>query len=370
MINSSNRKFIRNLDFIFLLITFSLIIIGLFFVYSATYRESAIKYATLKKQITWVVFGLIIMIGIMIFDYRKLKSYVYPIYAINIILLISVFLIGKESLGAQRWIPLGSFVFQPSEISKILIIITLAAFLTEKRENPLSVKDFMIACFHIGVPLLLIFKQPDLGTSLVFIAILLGTMFFSGMNVRYMLALVVLGVVSGAALIKFNLLADYQLKRLLVFIDPGIDPLGAGYNLIQSQIAVGSGGIFGKGLFAGTQSGLNFLPHPDTDFIFSVIGEEWGFLGSIALLVLFLAFFSRAITIALRANDNFGSAIIGGIVSMIFFQTIINLGMTIGVMPITGIPLPFISYGGSAMMTNLISVGLILSISRRRIARI
>jgi rod shape determining protein RodA len=363
-------KSLRKVDPILILLLFGLITFGLIFVFSATYRDNPAKYLVLKKQLIWVLIGLVIMSAAIIFDYRKLRAYAHPIYIINLIMLISVYLVGKTSLGAQRWIPIGSFIFQPSELSKVLIIITLAAYLSEKRETPLAPKQFIMSCLHVGIPLLLILKQPDLGTSLVFIAILLGSILFSEFNFRYIVALLIIGTIAGYIMINFQLLSPYQMKRLLIFTNPNIDPLGSGYNLLQSQISVGSGGLVGKGLGKGTQTALNFLPHHDTDFIFSVIGEEWGFAGGAALLLLYLAFFFRGIAIATRTRDKFGSIIIGGIVTMLFFQVVVNIGMTIGIMPITGIPLPFISYGGSSMLTNLIATGLILNISSRKLTRL
>lgn len=353
-----------------LLIILAILGYGLAFIYSATYRDSGNQYATLAKQSLWIAVGLFAMLMMACIDLKKLRAYSYFIYGLNIFFLILVYLIGKTSLGAQRWIPLGGFNFQPSELGKLLIIITLASYLAEKREQPYGVKEFARASLHVGIPLLLVFKQPDLGTSLVFLSIFIGSLVFAKFKARYLSAVLVSCIFAGFAAIKLGILSEYQMKRLLVFIDPSMDPLGAGYNLLQSQIAIGSGGLFGKGFMSGTQTGLNFLPHHDTDFIFSVIGEEWGFIGGLILLIMFLSLVIRCIYLAVVSRNKFGEIVAGGIVSMFFFQILVNMGMTIGLMPITGIPLPFISYGGSAMITNLATVGLLLNISSRRLDNI
>lgn len=361
---------IKKADKITILIVFAIIAYGLAFLYSATYRDASNAYATVMKQSLWIGAGIFVMLLIACIDLKRLRAYLYFIYGLNIFFLVLVSLVGKTSLGAQRWIPLGSFNFQPSELGKLLIIITLATYLSEKREKGYGLKDFVLASLHVGIPLLLVFKQPDLGTSLVFLMIFIGSLVFAKFPARYIATVLVSCVMAGFVAVKAGILSEYQMNRLLVFIDPNRDPLGTGYNLLQSQIAIGSGGLFGKGYMSGTQTGLNFLPHHDTDFIFSVVGEEWGFIGGLILLLMFSALIFRCIYLALVSRNKFGEVVAGGIVSMLFFQILVNMGMTIGLMPITGIPLPFISYGGSAMISNLAIVGLLLNISSRRLESI
>lgn len=361
-----SAKNYKNIDYLLVLLTFALVGLGLAFIYSATYRNPGGAYNVVTKQAIWFLAGLFLLILMAGLKIKTVTSYMPFIYAVNIILLLVVDLLGKTSLGAQRWIPIGSFNFQPSELGKLLIIITLATYLAEKRDKPYGFKDFALACLHVGIPLLLIFKQPDLGTSLVFIAILLGCLVFARFNAQYILYIIVGCIIAGFSAIKFGILSDYQMKRLLVFIDPSQDPLGSGYNILQSQITIGSGGLIGKGFARGTQTALNFLPHHETDFIFSVVGEEWGFIGAVFILLLFLALLFKGIHIGKSSRDKFGQIAAGGIVAMLFFQILVNVGMTIGVMPITGIPLPFLSYGGSSIITNLMAVGLLLNISSRR----
>lgn len=353
-----------------LVILAALLCYGLIFIYSATYRDQPSQYGMLIKQSIWVGMGLVILVFVAAIDLKKLKTYAYFIYGVNIFFLLLVYFIGKTAFGAQRWIPLGFFNFQPSEIGKLLIIISLAAFLSEKREKPYGPRDFIFAGIHVGIPILLVFGQPDLGTSLVFLVIFIGMLLFARFKTRYILFILFACVLAGFISIKMGVLSEYQMNRLLVFIDGDRDPLGAGYNLLQSQIAIGSGGLFGKGFKSGTQTGLDFLPNHETDFIFSVIGEEWGFVGSFLLIALFFLLFLRCLYIAITSRSKFGEIVIGGIVSMFFFQVVVNIGMTIGLMPITGVPLPFISYGGSAMITNLAIIGLLLNISSRRLEAI
>lgn len=351
-------------------LTIMLVGYGLAFVYSATFRDGPNQYAMLIKQSIWVGMGFIALFIMATINLKKLKAYAYVIYAINILFLILVYFVGKTSFGAQRWIPLGFFHFQPSEIGKLLIIVSLASYLSEKRENPFGMRDFIFAGIHVAIPLFLIFGQPDLGTSLVFLIIFVGMLLFARVKAKYVIFVLLVCVLAGFMSIKLGFLSEYQMNRLLVFIDGDRDPLGTGYNLLQSQIAIGSGGLYGKGYKSGTQAGLNFLPNHETDFIFSVIGEEWGFAGSLLLIFLFFSLLARALYIAVTSRSRFGEIAVGGIVSMLFFQVLVNIGMTIGIMPITGVPLPFVSYGGSAMLTNLATIGLLLNISSRRLETI
>lgn len=362
-------KLIRKVDFALIFSILALCAYGALMIYSATHGSAEAgtdSYIFLKKQILWIVLGIVITAFMAFIDYNQLRHYLIPIYVLNLFLLTLVYFFGKTSGGAQRWIPIGAFHLQPSEFAKILVIITLAIFLSTRKGEISSLRDIALAFLFVLPPWILIFTQPDLGTALVLFAILMGMLLGAGIKMRYYIAIILTCVLVGFLIINFHVLKDYQMKRLMVFVDPDIDPLGAGYNLQQSKIAIGSGELTGKGLFSGTQANLQFLPAKHTDFIFAVIGEELGFLGSVLLLGLCFIVISRGIRIASTSKNMFGSLIAIGIVSMWLFQILVNIGMTIGIMPITGIPLPFISYGGSSLWANLAGTGLLLSIYARR----
>ena len=298
------------------------------------------------------------------FDYKVLGKMANTLYGINMLMLLAVMFIGQSALGAQRWIQLGPISLQPSEFSKLIMIIALADMLDRKKGQLNSFQDIIPIFLYVGIPFLLVLKQPDLGTSLVFMAILFGMIFIAG--IRTKLLMIIFG--AGITFMPFfwHFLKDYQKQRLTVFIDPYVDPLGSGYHIIQSKIAIGSGMLFGKGLFGGTQSQLYFLPENHTDFIFAVIGEELGFVGAALILLLYFIVLYRGIKIAGSARDNFGMLLATGITSMLAFHVLVNVGMTAGIMPVTGIPLPLMSYGVSALTTNMISIGILLNIYMRR----
>lgn len=380
-----DKRVFRNLDIVFITVTLLLLGASLLILSTASITvASNDPNHYVKLQALWIGSGLLIALTVAAFDYQKFRSISWGIYALTLALLIAVFFFGTSAKGAQRWIPItSSFSIQPSEFAKMLMIIAFADFLA-KREGKLNrYRDFVAPFLYFAVPMLLIFKQPDLGTTMVLAAIFLGMMLVAGANPWKMGALIVGGsAIFGVALwlhfatdlpgwlqwaqglpLPFE---DYQLQRLVIFMDPASDTSGDGYHIIQSIWAIGSGGLWGKGYRAGTQGQLNFLPEHHTDFIFSVVGEEFGFIGAVTLLFLFFIFLMRSINIGVRAKDNYGMLITAGIVSMFTFHILINVGMTSGIMPVTGIPLPFISYGGSTMWTNMSAVGILLSISLRR----
>ena len=284
---------------------------------------------------------------------------------VNLVLLVIVKFAGTSALGAQRWIQIGPFTLQPSEFAKLFMIICLARLLSQHPEGFHTWKSLLPVIALMGPPFVLVLIQPDLGTSLVFAAITFGMLYVSGFSMKIVKQIMAVFVVSLPA-IWFFLLHDYQKMRIRVLFDPNVDPYGSGYHVIQSKIAIGSGGFFGKGLFAGTQSQLNFLPENHTDFIFSVVGEELGFVGAMFLLFLFFIVLYRTLLIARNTTDRFGSLMAVGIMSMWLFQVLINAGMTLGIMPVTGIPFPFMSYGGSALVMNFMCVGLLMNIFMRR----
>lgn len=319
-----------------------------------------------QRQLIWVGGGLVLALAIAFLNYSRLKHYAMAIYSLNIAFLLGIAIFGRTALGAQRWFSIGIFHFQPSEFAKIAVIISLAALLTKHKGDFLDSKILLLSFAHILPILILIIIQPDLGTALVIIAITLGMVIPAGIKAKQLFVLLLIGLVVISIAFQFHILKDYQVKRLVVFINPNIDPQDSGYNLRQSMIAIGSGRVTGKGLLSGTQSRLNFLPERHTDFIFSVVGEELGFIGGGLLIFGFFLLLSRTLSIGYKSRNYFGLLLASGIASMWFFQAFINIGMTIGIAPITGIPLPFISYGGSAMITNMLAFGILLSVYARR----
>ncbi len=369
-----NKNSLKNLDYI--LIADILIIMGLslFVLSSATVNIASDPLFFVKKHLFSIGLGVVCAIIIIAFDYSILLKYYHYIYGLTIILLLVVQARGFASHGAQQWISLGPFVLQPSEIAKVMMIICFASFLVKRQGEMKTLKDLLPPVAYFSVPLLLILAQSDLGTALVFLAILFGMLYIAGANSKLLLGIIVTGLSVAVIAIALHLsplqlplpLKDHQINRLIVFIDPYQDPHGTGWNIIQSLVAIGSGGLWGKGLYHGTQVQLNFLPEHHTDFIFSVVGEELGFVGTGFVLLLYFCLISRSIRVAFRARDLYGRLIVGGVTCMWLFHIFENIGMTIGLMPVTGIPLPFLSYGGSFMLTNLIAVGLILNVQVHR----
>jgi rod shape determining protein RodA len=368
----SERRPIRHLDPILLLAAFALAVVGLFMVYSATHQSlSAVGLdpgTFLKKQVTFVALGSVMVLLAASFDYRFLKVYAGLIYAASLVLLVLVRTpLGTSVKGSQRWFQLFGFQFAPSEIAKLALIIMLATFLSELRSGDLTLQEVYRATAIAAVPGVLVFLQPDLGTSIVLVTILVGVLVVAGARARYLGILALTAVVLIFGAFQMGLVRDYQVNRLTSFLDPQNDPLRSGYNRKQAEIAIGSGGLFGVGYLQGTQTNLDFVPEQHTDFIFTVVGEEFGFAGAFTLLVLFGVLIWRAFRIALLSKDPFGTYVAAGIGSYLAIQVFVNIGMTLGIMPITGIPLPFVSYGGSALLTNSAAVGLLLNIHMRRL---
>ncbi len=360
-------RILRRIDVPLVAAVLGLAVYGLVMIYSAGQASGEVgPNVFFRKQLVFVVVGLLLMLIIAFSDYNWFSHYMPYIYGLNIFLLVLVDILGTTSQGAQRWIPLGFFSPQPSEFGKVFVIISLGTFLASRKGVLEDWRDVGLAFAHVGVPIFLVITQPDLGTGLILVVILLGMLLLAGMRLTYFVPILVAGVVLIGLVLTFPILHSYQMDRLTVFINPEVDPMGAGYNLNQSKIAVGSGQLTGKGLLSGTQTNLHFLPARHTDFIFSVVGEELGFFGAALLLGLYLVLLTRGLRIATKSRNLFGALMAGGIVIMWTFQIVVNIGMTIGIMPITGIPLPFMSYGGSAIMTNLIGAGLLMSIYSRR----
>lgn len=356
-----DRRLVVNFDWVLLGLTVLIALFGIMAIYSAAGGGEN----TYLKQLFWLGIGLGGVIFIICIDYRTIGKFTYFLYALAVLALVIVELSGKVVSGAQRWLALGPLSVQPSEMTKLVIIITLARYYSNsKKRQPYSLYQLLIPGLLTAIPCLLIAKQPDLGTALVIAFILLLLSFIAGMNLK---SLVILGLI-GIILLPFGWyhMKDYQKSRILILLNPNTDTLGAGYHSLQSKIAVGSGGLLGKGFLAGTQSRLNFLPEKYTDFIFSVLAEELGFLGAIILITLYLLLILRAFENSIKAPDKLGTLIGVGVSGMLTLHIIFNIGMSIGLLPIVGLTLPFMSYGGSSMITNLLGIGLLLNIRMRR----
>lgn len=349
-------------DKILLFAVLAIIIIGLFALYSASIRYHSQKI--ILRQVMWMLVGVAFMAASMRIDYRKVLNASYALYALNILLLIFVLFFGRSRGGANRWIGIGPISIQPSEMAKITFILALSSYIGS-RKNEITKISFLLRVLCFALPVfLLILVEPDLGTALLIIPVTLIMLYVAGARAGHLFGIVLLGV--GALPIFWQFLKEYQKQRLFVFINPNIDPLGSGYTIIQSKIAVGSGGIFGKGWLGGTQNQLNFLPERHTDFIFSVIGEEWGFIGALVLISLYALIVVRGLKIIDRTPDLSGKLMATGFIALFAVQAIINIGMTIGFLPIVGLTLPLISYGGSSLVATLVTMGLLLNAGMRR----
>ena len=368
---SAERRAIRHLDPVLVSAVVVLTIVGLLMVYSATHASLVAQHLDpgvyAKKQATFIALGVVVAMAVASFDYRFVKVYAGLLYGASLLLLVLVRTpLGATVRGSQRWFQLFGFQLAPSEISKLALIAMLAAFLSELRTQELTLQDVFRATAIAAVPALLVFLQPDLGTAIVLASILVGVLVVAGTRARHLGILALTAVVLIFGSLQLGLVKDYQIARLTSFLDPANDPLRAGYNKKQAEIAIGSGGLTGLGYLRGTQTNLDFVPEQHTDFIFTVVGEEFGFVGSMTMLLLFAVVLWRAFRIALLSKDRFGTYVAAGVTSMFAIQVVVNVGMTLGIMPITGIPLPFVSYGGSSLLTNCAAVGLLLNVHMRR----
>lgn len=361
-------RYWRRIDSTLFLTIAGLSILCLMIIGSATHANVTDypgQYDFVLKQAAFLLVGILVAALSMKYDYRILYKWAPALFIINALLLLIVKFAGTSAMGAQRWIHIGPFTLQPSEFAKLFMIICLARLLSNRKHEYTTWGSLLPVAAMMIIPTILIFIQPDLGTSLVFAAITFGMLYICGLRMK-MVKQALIGLVVIFPLLWFFVLQDYQKMRLMVLFNPNIDPFGSGYHVIQSKISIGSGGFIGQGLFSGTQSQLNFLPENHTDFIFSVIGEELGFVGSLFVLFLYFLLLYRSLLISRSADDSFGSLLACGIFSMWLFQIFINVGMTLGIMPVTGIPLPFMSYGGSALLMNLLCVGILMNIYLRR----
>jgi rod shape determining protein RodA len=346
------------IDLNFLGTALVLAIVGCLLVYSATYYGDP-SLGTFKKQILWVAIGLALLITFVVVDYHVLFDIAPILYGIGLVLLLYLMIFGRVTANVKSWIHIGGFQFQPSEFMKIFTALMVARFFDSNDRAYLDFRSFMMVMGIIGAPVALIIIQPDFGTAATFFPLFAVAMFFGGIRMRVWIAMILIVAIALPAG-YFFFLKPYQRERIMIFLNPERDPLGSGYQVTQAKIAIGSGGIHGKGFKHGTQAKLEFLPARHTDFIFAVLGEEWGFIGVVIVLGLYLFLVIQALTFAKHARDRGGTFLIICLISFIIFHVLINVSMQIGILPTTGIPLPLISYGGSSTMMFLIANGLSL----------
>lgn len=357
----------KKYDFSFLITVSTIFIIGLANLFSATANSNDLSVAGLyKTQLFWFCLSMVVAIGLSLIRTKTIFRLSWPFYLINVLLLLSVLLLGTKVMGATRWINLGFFRFQPSEFMKIALVLVLARFFAgDNYFRGMSFKDLIIPTIITMVPAILIIKQPDLGTGLVLIFIFAMLSFYVGLRWKIIIILLLLAIATGAVAYRF-VLKEYQKNRIMAFLNPKLELKGIGYNANQSKIAIGSGQFFGKGFQKSSQANLNYLPENHTDFVFSIFNEEHGLFGSIVLICLYLFLFFRFLWLASSVNSPYDSILVVGIMSIFFCHTIINMSMVTGLMPIVGIPLPLMSYGGSNLLTIGICCGIATSISNSR----
>ncbi|MBN2364776.1 MAG: rod shape-determining protein RodA [Calditrichaeota bacterium] len=399
----------KKIDYLLLISLTGLLVMGLLALYSTSHTGNGGGGTTnyFLKQLVWILIGLVLMFSVFWIPHKWIYAAAFPLYGISLFFLVLVIFVGKTGQGAERWIQMGPLSFQPSEFAKLATLLAVARFLYQGEKDPNQPVNFILAALFFVVPFLLIIRQPDLGTSMVFAAMALPVLYWAGLKLSNLFLiimpfLIILGsfkfltfLLLMAVLVIFlvyykrsqlviianfflniamglltpvlwNHLKPYQQNRIKIFLNPEVDPRGAGYQIIQSKVAFGSGGGMGKGFMEGSQTQLRFLPEQHTDFIYAVIGEEFGFLGAMLGLSLFFLLLFRGIQIATIVRNRFNSIVAIGIVTIIAFHTVINIGMTVGLLPVTGLPLPFISYGGSSLITNMVMIGILLNFNKNR----
>ncbi len=357
-----SRRFLRELDYFILSGVLVLAMMGLFAIYSAS--DQGMGDGFFLRQLLWIGLGVGVCFMVALVDYRLLINHALLLYGLGIVLLVAVLFFGTEVKGSKSWLAVAGMRFQPSEIVKVLVVLALARYLEEFSESTLKRRHFLTATAITLLPAFLIVLQGDLGTALTYLSILLGVLIVAGARARFLMGLMVIAL--STAPVSWFLLKSYQKERILIILDPDRDPKGIGYQTHQSQIAIGSGGLVGKGLGHGLQVRLGFVPEVRTDFIFAILAEEIGLLGSGGTLLLYLFVLTRLLQIAAVARDRCGTLIVTGIASLICFHVVINVGMALGLVPPVGVPLSLVSYGGSVTITTFFAVGLALGIRARR----
>lgn len=363
-----DRRLIENFDWGIIWALLAIICIGLLSIYSALYPQIQAHPANnlFVKQIIWLAVGFTVLGCSLCANYQRLRPLSSWLYGATIVLLIVVLVAGKQVHGARRWLEIAGFRFQPSEFMKVIIVIQLASYFSSQNVSSFpSIGKLILPLGIVVLPVLLVLAEPDLGTAISLIAIAATMMFFVGVRWKY-LAVSALTVIPLIVPLWEHVLKPYQKRRILILLSPNLDPLGAGYHIRQSKIAIGSGMLWGKGFLNGTQNMLHFLPEKHTDFIFSVWAEEWGFVGCVVLILLFCLLIFLILRVASRSRDRFGSLVAVGMSALILWQAFINIGMVIGLLPVVGVTLPFVSYGGSSLITLCLAIGLIENVSMRR----
>lgn len=361
-----DRRLFSHFDWTLFGIALGLNLLGILTIYSATYDITE-QYAggLASKQLYWLTIGLLAMLGALGADYHHWDRLAYPFYGAVLMLLFLVLFIGSVGGGSQRWLHLGFFAVQPSEPAKLAIALVLAKYFQyDEPPDGYRLRDLWAPFLFVAPLILLTLVQPDLGTAIILFLTFISIVLTGGLRLRSFLYLVATGLI--LLPIAWNLLKPYQQKRIWTFLNPDLDPLGAGYHVIQSKIAIGSGRFLGKGYLEGTQHQLDFLPAQHTDFVFSVFAEEWGFLGCLILLGLYFIFIAFALRVVARAKERFGALLVFGLVTIFFWQVAINVAMVTGLLPVVGIPLPLLSYGGSSLVSMMVAVGLLINVSMRR----
>ena len=360
-----DKKLVRNIDLGIVLSSIALIVIGFIAIASASGLLSGGSTGRLKVQVVAAIIGIFAVLVIVLFDYNTFGEMERPLYILNVLLLLSVFAFGTKIKGSLSWIELGPINFQPSEVVKIGFILVFAKHLERRKDKLNNIIQVIPSLIYMAVPIGLIMLQPDFGTAIVFVFIACFMLFEAGLSYK-IIAGAIAGIVALVPILWLFFLKIYQKNRILTFLNPELDPMGSGYHVIQSKIAIGSGLFTGKGIFHGTQNNLGFIPERQTDFIFSVIGEEVGFVGCVIVVLLFIFLLYRIMSVARSSKNDYGTLVCTGIMAMYLFHILENIGMTIQLMPVTGIPLPFVSYGGSSLLTNMIALGIVINIGMRR----
>jgi rod shape determining protein RodA len=363
------RRFETHFDWITLAFALVLVALSVLLLYSASH--SRVEYLTgiYLRQLCWIGLAVLVMLGVLYPDYQVFCRHPYLLYSLAISSLIAVLLFGRVINGAQRWLEFGLWRLQASELIKPILILVLARHFSAEKEKQhenslLTLRDLPIPLLLVGLPFILIVKQPDLSTAMVLLAVLCVMVGVIGLEQKTLLCICILGICTVP--LAWQLLAEYQRERIWALLNPQSDLLGRGYHSWQSKIAIGSGGLWGKGFLDGTQSRLNFLPEKHTDFIFAILGEEMGFLGVFVVIILFSGIICQGLTTAYRARDRLGALIATGVVTLLAGQAFLNIGMTIGLLPIIGLPLPLLSYGGSSLISTFFCLGLLMNIRMRR----
>ncbi len=366
---ASWRRLLLHVDVVLVLCTLAVSALGVLMVYTAT-RAQLVQaglnpHHYLDRQAVWTLLGLVAMILVASVDYRRYEGWGYAFYGLILVMLVGIFAVGRSALGAARWYQIGPVQVQPSAFGALALILAVATYCHRRRDERIGLRRLLVLLAMAGIPTLLVVKQPDLGSAIVMVVTFVAMLVVAGVRARYLVGLGILGLVGLVAVVSLGMLKSYQAARITTFLHPNT-PGPAGYTLQQSKIAIGSGGVFGQGLFKAPQTNLGYVPEQYTDFIFTAVGEQLGFVGAASLLGLFALMVWRLLRAAQLAKDQYGRLLAGGVVAFIAFSVFQNVGMTMGIMPITGIPLPLVSYGGSATIAFFASIGLALNVAMRR----